>query len=138
MTSTGASSGTAAADRRIPAQHPFAAHLRRAAVAERAATHGAWTAEDGPLPSLYISHGAPMLFEMADWMSELHFWARALPKPKAILIVSAHWEPAPLSISSSQPSELVYDFGGFDPIYSTAHIEPPTDTTTRKERPDEC
>ena len=35
--STAASSSTAAADRRIPAQHPFAAHLRRAADAERAA-----------------------------------------------------------------------------------------------------
>ena len=90
MTSPGASA-TAAADGRIPAQHPFAAHLRRAAVAERAAAHRLWTPEDGPLPSLYISHGAPMLFEMADWMTELHAWAQALPKPKAILIVSAHW-----------------------------------------------
>ena len=97
MTSPGARSATAAADGRIPAQHPFAAHLRRAAVAERAAAHRLWTPEDGPLPSLYISHGAPMLFEMADWMTELHSWSRALPRPTAILIVSAHWESAPLS-----------------------------------------
>ena len=52
------------------------------------------------MPSLYLSHGAPMLFEMADWMTELHSWARRLAKPKAILIVSAHWESAPLAISS--------------------------------------
>jgi len=128
MTSTGARSTTAAADRRIPAHHPFAAHLRRAAVAERAVTHRAWTAEDGPLPSLYISHGAPMLFEMADWMTELDSWAHALPKPKAILIVSAHWESAPLSISSSQPTELVYDFGGFDPMYYQMRYDTPAAT----------
>jgi 4,5-DOPA dioxygenase extradiol len=129
MTSTGTRSATAAADARIPADHPFAAHLRRAASAERAATHRVWTAEDGPLPSLYLSHGAPMLFEMADWMTELHSWARALPKPKAILIVSAHWEAAPLSISSTRPSELVYDFGGFDPLYYAMRYDTPAATT---------
>ena len=77
MTSPLAPSTTATADRRIPAQHPFAGHLRRAADAERAAAHRLWTPGDGPLPSLYLSHGAPMLFEMTDWMTELHSWARA-------------------------------------------------------------
>jgi 4,5-DOPA dioxygenase extradiol len=117
--------GTAAADARIDAGHPFAAHLRRAAAVEQANPHHLWTPEDGPLPSLYVSHGAPMLFEMADWMSELHSWARQLPKPKAILIVSAHWEAAPLTISSSQPTELVYDFGGFDPMYFQMRYDTP-------------
>src|ERR1019366_1003181 len=102
MTSPAAT--TAAADRRIPAQHPFAAHLRRAADEERAAAHRLWTSGDGPLPSLYLSHGAPMLFEMADW------------------------ESAPLSISSSQPSELVYDFGGFDPMYYRMRYDTPAAT----------
>ena len=69
-----------------------------------------------------------MLFEMTDWMTELHSWARALPKPKAVLIVSAHWESAPLSISSSQPSELVYDFGGFDPMYYQMRYDTPAAT----------
>ena len=39
-----------------------------------------------------------MLFEMEGWMTQLHSWARSLPKPKAILIVSAHWESAPLML----------------------------------------
>jgi 4,5-DOPA dioxygenase extradiol len=120
-----ASRTTAAADLRIPSQHPFATHLHRAADAERANPHRLWTPEDGALPSLYLSHGAPMLFEMAGWMTQLHDWARALPKPKAILIVSAHWESAPLSISSTQPTELVYDFGGFDPLYYTMRYDTP-------------
>src|SRR5690348_15884907 len=85
-------STTAAADALIPAGHPFAAHLLRAA---SAGEHRAWTPDDGPLPSLYLSHGAPMLFEMTDWMTQLHAWARALPMPRAIVIVSAHWESAP-------------------------------------------
>ncbi|HEV7212431.1 MAG TPA: class III extradiol ring-cleavage dioxygenase [Blastococcus sp.] len=128
MTPFSAPSPTAVADARIPAQHPFAAHLQRAAAAERTAPHRPWTPDDGPLPSLYLSHGAPMLFEMADWMAQLHGWARALPKPKALLIVSAHWESAPLAISSTQPSELVYDFGGFDPLYYGMRYDTPAAT----------
>ncbi|KGN41327.1 extradiol ring-cleavage dioxygenase [Knoellia aerolata DSM 18566] len=80
------------------------------------------------MPSLYLSHGAPMLFEMTDWMTELHTWARSLPKPRAILIVSAHWESAPLSISSSEPTELVYDFGGFAPMYFQMRYDTPAAT----------
>ncbi|HEY4625232.1 MAG TPA: class III extradiol ring-cleavage dioxygenase [Blastococcus sp.] len=83
------------------------------------------TTPDGALPGLYISHGAPPLFEDAGWMRELHDWARALPRPRAVLIVSAHWESAPLSITSTQPTELVYDFGGFDPLYYTFRYDTP-------------
>ena len=121
-------STTAAADATIPASHPFAAHLRRAATAEQAARHRLWTPDDGPLPSLYLSHGAPMLFEMTGWMTQLHDWARALPKPRAILIVSAHWESAPLMLSSTQPRELVYDFGGFAPMYYRMRYDTPDAT----------
>ncbi len=119
---------TAQADARIPAQHPFAQHLRSAAAAAQASPHAPWTPASGPLPSLYLSHGAPMLFEMRDWMTELHSWARTLPRPKAILIVSAHWESAPLSISTTTPSDLVYDFSGFDSMYSTMRYDTPAAT----------
>ncbi|MFJ8794138.1 dioxygenase [Streptomyces sp. NPDC102462] len=77
-----------------------------------------WTPADGPMPALYLSHGSPALFEDAAWMSELFGWSQALPKPTGILIVSAHWESAPLSLSASGPgTPLVYDFGGFAQRY---------------------
>ena len=60
----------------------------------------AWREGDAALPALYISHGAPPLFEDAAWMDELWQWADALPTPRGILIVSAHWEAAPLSLSA--------------------------------------
>ncbi|MEU2170679.1 dioxygenase [Micromonospora chersina] len=125
MTHHAAAGATAAADALIPTQHPFTRHLRRAATLETAQRHRPWTPADGPLPALYLSHGAPMLFEMTDWMTQLHTWARTLPKPRAILIVSAHWESAPLSITSTQPTELVYDFGGFHPMYYTMRYDTP-------------
>jgi 4,5-DOPA dioxygenase extradiol len=77
-----------------------------------------WTPGDGPLPALYISHGAPPLFDDAPWIRELFEWSQAMPKPRAILIVSAHWESAPLALSASGAhTPLVYDFGGFHPRY---------------------
>jgi len=81
---------------------------------ERAARRTPWSPEDGPLPALYVSHGAPPLFDDAEWMTRLGEWADRLPTPKAILIVSAHWESAPLTLSSAEAATpLVYDFGGF-------------------------
>lgn len=84
----------------------------------RAAARPPWTPEDGPLPALYLSHGAPPLFDDAGWMGELGAWADALPTPRAILVVSAHWESAPLALSSPDAgTPLVYDFGGFAARY---------------------
>ena len=68
------------------------------------------------MPALYIGHGAPPLLDDPTWSGELAAWAGSLPRPQAILIVSAHWESAPVSLSASH-APLVYDFGGFDPKY---------------------
>ena len=104
--------------------HPFEAHLAKALPVTRAQRR--WTPADGPLPALYISHGAPPLFEDTPWMEALFGWATSLPKPRAILIVSAHWESAPLSLSASAAhTDLVYDFGGFDPMYYRMRYDTP-------------
>lgn len=95
---------------------PFDEFLRTHAPASR--DQRPWTPEDGPLPALYLSHGAPSLFDDAQWIGELFSWSQSLPKPTAILIVSAHWEQAPLSLSASGANTpLVYDFGGFAQRY---------------------
>ena len=70
------------------------------------------------MPALYLSHGAPPVFNDAHWMDQLFNWSRSLPKPTAILIVSAHWEAAPLALSSpAVGTRLVYDFSGFGRRY---------------------
>ena len=69
-------------------------------------------------PSLYIGHGAPPLLDDALWTSQLSALANGIDRPKAILIVSAHWESAPISLTASGPGVgLVYDFGGFAEKY---------------------
>ncbi len=70
------------------------------------------------MPALYLGHGAPPLLDDPLWSGQLEQLAAGLPRPKAILIVSAHWESAPISLSASGPGVgLVYDFGGFDAKY---------------------
>ena len=48
------------------------------------------------MPALYIGHGAPPLLDDPLWSGQLRGLAADLPRPKAILIVSAHWESAPV------------------------------------------
>ncbi|WP_300613631.1 class III extradiol ring-cleavage dioxygenase [Trebonia sp.] len=84
------------------------------------ADHRAWTEGDGPLPALFIGHGAPPLLDDPEWMIQLAAWTHQLPKPKSVLIVSAHWETAPLMLSApAAGTPLVYDFAGFQPRYYT-------------------
>ncbi|KRA31284.1 MULTISPECIES: dioxygenase family protein [unclassified Nocardioides] len=82
------------------------------------------TNTNGRMPALYLGHGAPPLLDDPVWSGELAAWAHDLPRPKAILIVSAHWESAPLSLSANH-APLVYDFGGFAPKYYQMTYETP-------------
>lgn len=81
-------------------------------------TQRRWQPGDPPMPALFISHGAPPLFDDPEWIDQLFQWSMKMPKPTGILIVSAHWEAAPLTISSAAAdTPLVYDFAGFHPRY---------------------
>ena len=85
-----------------------------------------WFDTDPALPALYLGHGAPPLLDDPLWPKQLHAWARGLPRPRAILIVSAHWEAAPLAISSPQAATpLVYDFYGFEDRFYRMRYETP-------------
>ncbi|GAA0472547.1 dioxygenase [Paractinoplanes deccanensis] len=69
------------------------------------------------MPALFLSHGAPPLVDDARWVSQLRDLAAGLPRPRAILMASAHWESAPLMLGATEPAPLVYDFGGFERKY---------------------
>jgi 4,5-DOPA dioxygenase extradiol len=86
------------------------------------------------MPALYIGHGAPPLLDDPLWSSQLRSLAADLPRPKAILIVSAHWESAPLMLSASGPGVgLVYDFGGFaERYYRMTYQTPVADDLARR------
>jgi 4,5-DOPA dioxygenase extradiol len=69
------------------------------------------------MPSLFLSHGAPPLADDPVWTQELADWSTRITRPSAILIVSAHWEAAPLSIAATTTVPLFYDFYGFPERY---------------------
>jgi 4,5-DOPA dioxygenase extradiol len=80
----------------------------------------------GRMPAVYLGHGAPPLVDDPLWVVQLGAWARALPRPRAILMVSAHWESAPLTIGATDDGvPLVYDFGGFAERYYRATYPAP-------------
>jgi 4,5-DOPA dioxygenase extradiol len=66
------------------------------------------------MPVLFVSHGAPTLpFDEVPARRFLIELARKVPKPKAILIVSAHWETPEPSLNAGSNLETIHDFYGF-------------------------
>jgi len=65
-------------------------------------------------PSLFISHGSPMLaLEPGESGPALTRLAAEMPRPRAIVIVSAHWESTDLLVNANPQPETWHDFGGF-------------------------
>ena len=79
----------------------------------------------GRMPSIFLAHGSPFLLTDEQWMGELNGWARALPRPRAVLMVSAHWEARPFTIGATTTAPLVYDFWGFpEEFYRLQYASP--------------
>jgi 4,5-DOPA dioxygenase extradiol len=66
------------------------------------------------LPSLFLSHGAPTL-PLTDTPARafLQGLGGRLPRPAAILVVSAHWETAVPTVNAVERNDTIHDFGGF-------------------------
>ncbi|HZD24788.1 MAG TPA: class III extradiol ring-cleavage dioxygenase, partial [Alphaproteobacteria bacterium] len=78
------------------------------------------------LPSFYIPHGGGPCFFMEWTMGPPDTWDRlrdwlagligGLPRrPRALLVISAHWEEQPVAVTGGQAPDLIYDYYGFPP-----------------------
>lgn len=76
-------------------------------------------------PVGFVAHGAPFLAVDAALGEPFRRWGASLPRPAAILVVSAHFERAPLTIGATETRDLMYDFSGFpEALYQVRYPAP--------------
>jgi len=66
------------------------------------------------MPVLFIGHGSPMnAIEDNEFSRRWVEAAQSIPRPKAILCISAHWETRGLGVTAMEKPKTIHDFGGF-------------------------
>ena len=79
-----------------------------------------------PMPSLFVGHGSPMnILAGNSWTAALAAQAASMPRPRAVLVVSAHWVTPGIRVTSSPSPAQKYDFIGFpDELYKMQYAAP--------------
>ena len=77
-------------------------------------------------PALFVSHGAPTLAGETDgFAAELARWGQDLGRPRAAVVVSAHWVAGAARTGVEDQAPLMYDFGGFpEALYRIRYAAP--------------
>lgn len=86
------------------------------------------------MPVLFIGHGSPMNGILDNSFSQ--GWAdmaRKIPVPKAVLVVSAHWETKGTRITAMDSPQTIHDFGGFPRALYEVQYPAPGDPTLARE-----
>ncbi len=66
------------------------------------------------MPVLFVAHGNPMnALGRTRFARFLAQWGPALPRPRAVLVISAHWERPSLRVTAAPQPETIHDFYGF-------------------------
>ena len=66
------------------------------------------------MPVLFVGHGSPMnAISENEFVQNWRSLGKSLPKPKAILCISAHWETRGTFVTAMPKPQTIHDFGGF-------------------------
>ena len=85
------------------------------------------------LPTYFISHGGgpwPWMDDRRQSMKALADSLADMPRqigvtPKAVLMISGHWEEAAYTVMASAKPPMLYDYGGFPPHTYQIHYDAP-------------
>ena len=66
------------------------------------------------MPVLFLGHGSPMnAIEENEFVQGFRQAGKGIPKPKAIICISAHWETKGTMVTAMEMPRTIHDFGGF-------------------------
>ena len=67
-----------------------------------------------PMPVLFLGHGSPMnAIEENEFVQGFRNVGKEIPRPNAVLCISAHWETKGTYVTAMEKPKTIHDFGGF-------------------------